>query len=57
MHLVIGKAKQILSAVQAADPQAPAEPDAGWTEKIVTALAVSLAVLVVAVVAVLMGMD
>ena len=56
MHFAIGKAKQFVSAVQAFDPEA-VEEDAGWAEKIVTSVAVFLAVIVVSAVAVLMGMD
>ena len=55
MQFALGKAKQFLTAVQTFDPQSSLDDDPSWEERIITAVAVSLALVVVAAVAVLMG--
>ena len=57
MPHALGKAKELLTAVQTLDPQARVDQELSTAQRAITAIAVSFAVLVVALIAVLMGMD
>jgi hypothetical protein len=57
MPHALGKAKELLTAVQTFGPQASVDEGSSYAQRAITAIAVSFAVLVVALIAVLMGMD
>ena len=57
MPHALGKAKEIFTAVQTFDPLASVDEELSYAQRAITAIAVSFAVLVVALIAVLMGMD